>query len=535
MKIVFAKKTTVIIGILLVALAIGGCSWFGDKQSKTLRYAVGAEPESLDPRKSTSIAAGNIEAQLFEGLTTLDSNNAPVPAAAERWEVSPDGLTYTFYLRQGLKWSNGDPVTAEDFEYAWKTALSKEMASDYAYQLFYLKNGEAYNAGKVEESEVGVKAVGNNGLQVTLEKPVPYFLSLISCQTYYPVNKKLATSNENWAADAKSYVGNGPFKMTSWTHQDKVEVVKNDQYWDAAKVKLPGIQFSFVESNSTVLTMFENNQLDMAENPPVTELPRLQKEGKVKVYPSLGTYYYSFNVRQAPFDNPKVRKAFSLAINRQDIVSRVLRGGQKIALAIVPYGVPDVAAGEDFRVKGGDYIADNDVATAQKLLTEAGYPGGKGLPTITLLYNTSDNNKVLAEAVQEMLKKNLGVTVELTNQERKVFYDTLDSHNFQFARDEWVGDYDDAMTFMELFETGNRNNNSGYSNPAYDALIQTARNTTDQAVRIKAMHDAEKLLVEDSPIIPMYFYADNVLITSHVKDIVRTIMGTVYLKGAYIE
>ncbi|MBP2652151.1 MAG: oppA 2 [Firmicutes bacterium] len=532
----FTKRTTVIISILMIALAVGGCSLFnGRQQSKGLRYAVGDEPESLDPRKSTSIAASNIEAQLFEGLTSVDSNNNPVPAAAERWEVSPDGLKYTFYLRKGLKWSNGDPVTAEDFEYAWKSVLSKELASDYASQLFYIKNGEAYNSGKATEDEVGVKAVDSNTLEVELEKPVPYFLALTSFHTYYPINKKVVTANENWAADAQSFVGNGPFKMTEWVHQSKVEVVKNAQYWDVAKIKLEKIDFTLVDSNSTTLTMFENGQLDMAENPPVTDVPRLQKEGKVKVFPFLGVYYYSFNLNRAPFDNVKVRKAFSLAINRQDIVTRVLQGGQKAALGLVPYGVPDVTTSEDFRVKGGDYLADNDVATAQRLLAEAGYPGGKGLPTITLLYNTSDNNKILAEAVQEMWKKNLGVTVELANQERKVFYDTLDSHNFQVARDEWVGDYADAMTFIDLFESGNANNSPRYSNPAYDQLVHTAKNTPDQAVRVKAMHDAEQMLFEDAVIIPVYYYNNSVLIKDSVKGVVRTILGVIYLKEAYIE
>jgi len=533
---VLTKKTSVIISMLILGLVVAGCGWFGGKpEAKQLRYAVGAEPETLDPRKSTSIAASNIEAQVFEGLTSIDSNNMPIPGAAERWEVSPDGLKYTFYLRQNAKWSNGDPVTAHDFEYAWKSTLDRELASSYAYQLFYIKNGEDYNAGKVSADQVGVKAIDDYTLEVNLEKPTPYFLSLVSFHTYYPVNKKVATANPKWSDDASTFIGNGPFKFASWVHENKIELVKNDQYWDVAKVKLSGMELILVDSNSTVMTMFENGQLDMAENPPNTEVPRLEREGKIKSMPFLGTYFYTFNVKRPPFDNVKVRKAFSLAVNRQDIVTRVLQGGQKAALALVPYGVPDVAPGEDFRVKGGDYIADNDVAKAQQLLSEAGYPGGKGLPPVVLLFNTSDNNKTLAEAVQEMWKKNLGVNVELSNQERKVFNDNLDNHNFQLSRNEWVGDYADAMTFIELFESDNGNNDPGYSNPAYDELVRTAKTSNDQTVRMAAMHNAEKILLDDAVIVPIYFYTNPVLVSNNVKGYTRTVLGVIYLKEAYVE
>ncbi|MDR3564962.1 MAG: peptide ABC transporter substrate-binding protein [Negativicutes bacterium] len=530
------RKIAVIMIFFLIGVGfLGGCSWFGSKSGpKYLRYAVGAEPETIDPRKSTSLAASTVEGQIFEGLTAMDGDNKIVPAAAERWEVSPDGLKYVFYLRPGAKWSNGEPVTAQDFEFAWKSTLSPELASSYAYQLFYLKNGEAYNTKKATADQVGVKAIGDSVLEVVLEKPTPYFLSLTAFHTYYPVNQKLA-ANGKWASDPKTIVGNGPFKLVNWVHDNKMEFVKNENYWDVAKVRMAKLDFILVDSTSTVLTMFENGQLDMAENLPTTEIPRLLKEGKLKIFPFLATYYYTFNVSQPPFDNPKVRKAFSLAIDRQSIINRILQAEQKPAQALVPFGLPDTSAGEDFRVKGGDYFKDNDVEAAKKLLTEAGYPEGRGLPPVTLLYNTSESHKMIAEAVQEMWKKNLGVTVQLSNQEWKVFLDNLDKRNYQVARDSWIGDYADAMTFIDLFESEGGNNTPGYKNPAYDALVNTAKGSADQAVRVAAMHQAEKMLLDDAVVAPIYFYTNPVLVKDSVKGYARSILGTVYFKEAYIE
>ena len=530
------KLMVIIVLSAFCASIFSGCSFFGARpEAKYLRYSVGAEPESLDPRKSTSIAASTLEAQLFEGLTGLDANNNIVPAVAERWEISPDGLKYTFYLRNTARWSNGDPVTAHDFEYAWKSALSPELASSYAFQLYYLKNGEAYNSKNADINDVGVKAAGDYVLEVTLESPTPYFLSLTAFHTYYPLHAKTVTGNDKWAADPKTIISNGPFKIVNWVHNNKIELVKNDQYWDAASVRLPRIDFVLVDNTGTVLSMFASNQLDMAENMPASELPRLLKEGKAKIFPFLGTYYYSFNVNRPPFDNPKVRKAFCLALDRRVIVETITRGGQKPALAFVPYGLPEINAGEDFRSKGGDYIRDNDVAAAQKLLAEAGYPQGAGLPSVTLLYNTSENHKMIAEAVQEMWKKNLGVSVQLSNQEWKVFLDNLDKKNFQIARDNWVGDYNDAMTFIDLFESANGNNNPGYKNPLYDELVRHAKSTPVQGERIKAMHEAEKILIDEAVIIPLYFYTNPLLVKPNVKGYNRSILGTVYFKEAYLE
>lgn len=530
------KPLAILLAVLLAAVVVlPGCAWFGGKkEAKYLRYAVAAEPETLDPRKATSIPAGIIQAQLFEGLTTLDAAGTPSPAAADRWEVSPDGLRYVFHLRPGLKWSDGTPVTAADFEYAWKSTLSPELASSYAYQLFYLKNGQNYNGKKATADAVGVRALAADSLEVTLERPTPFFLSLVAFHTYYPVNRKTA-ANDRWAADARTFVGNGPFRLANWVHDNKMELVRNEHYWDAGSVRMAKMDIVLVDSAATRLLMFENKQLDMADNPPVSEIPRLQSEGKLQIFPFLGVSYFPLNVAKAPFNNPLVRRAFTLAIDRRSLINTVVRGGQTPALAFVPPGVPDAAPGEDFRAKGGEYLTDNDAAAAKNLLAQAGYPDGRGLPPVTLLYSTGESNKLVAEAVQEMWKRNLGVTVQLSNQELKVFYDNLDKHNFQVAIDSWIGDYVDAATFLELFETGNGNNSPGYANPAYDRLIAAARAAHDGAGRAEAFHAAERTLFADAVVIPLYFSTSPVMIRTGVKGQIRTIIGVVYLKQAYLE
>ncbi|EGO62149.1 peptide ABC transporter substrate-binding protein [Acetonema longum] len=524
-----------LVPVFLVNL-LAGCGGQSSQAEKVLRVANGAEPETLDPRQAVGVVEGIVLRQLLEGLATQDQTGEPVPGTAEKWEVSADGLTYKFFIRANAKWSNGDPVTAHDFEYSWKTTLSPALASKYAEQLFYVRNGEAYNKGIVGQDQVGVKALDDQTLAVTLEKPTPYFIFLTTFYTYFPVHKKTAEANPNWHADPKTYVGNGPFKMAGWVHNNKINLVKSDSYWNKAVVKTNKAELNLSDNRKTLQDLFENNQLDTVEiTPPLPEIPRLLKENKLKILPYIGTYYYCVNVKKAPFDNVKVRKAFSLAIDRQSIVELITKGGEKPAMAWTPYGLPDARAGDDFRKVGGDYFKGNDIAEAKKLLAEAGYPDGKGLPTVTLLYNNGDEHKLIAEAVQEMWKKNLGVSVELTNQEWKVYLQTRTKGDFQLARSSWIGDYLDPMTYMDTLTSANGNNHTRWGNPQYDRLVKIAQSTLDPAVRMKAMHDAEKILMEDMPVIPVYFYSSKVLEKSNVKGIIRDALGAVYLREAFIE
>jgi len=529
------KKLTILMLVVAMLGTFAGCKKAAPVEEMVLKYNVGAEPQYFDPRKATGIPEFTMLLNLFDGLMRYDNQGQIVPSVAESYTVSPDGLVWTFKLKD-TKWSNGEPLTAQDFEYAWKTALSPEIASEYSYQLYYIKNGEKYNSGELTNAdEVGVKALDDKTLEVTLEAPTPYFTSLLSFTTYLPINKKLDQSNPDWAKSADNYVSNGPFKLTLWDHNHTIEMVNNPNYWDKGKVKLTKIVFSMVEENTTEMLMFENGEIDWGPNPPPAELDRLKAEGKLTVNPYLGTYYYLFNVTKKPFDDIRVRKALMFAIDREAIVKNITKSGELPATAYVPPGVPDATPGSDFRKVGGDFFKAYDPDEAKKLLAEAGYPDGKGFPTFVLLYNTNERHKTIAEAIQRMWKETLGINCTLTNQEWKVYLDNRNNLNYDVARAGWIGDYTDPMTFIDMWVTGGGNNDTGWSNTQYDEYVRIAKSTGDQAARMDAMHKAETILMAEMPIGPIYFYTRPELIKPYIKGYYTSALGYTDFKEAYIE
>lgn len=495
-------------------------------------YINGAEPRYLDPAKNNAADAANIIINVFEGLTRVNVKGETVPGIAKSWEVSKDGLTWTFHLRDA-KWSDGKAVTAYDFEYAWKRALDPKTGSEYAYQLYYLKNGKKYNENKAKASDVGVKALDSKTLKVTLESPTPYFLSLTNFPTYFPVRKDLVEKyGDKWATDPKTYIGNGPFKMTKWVHNSYIEFVKNPNYWDAKSITLEKITYKLSEDDKANLLAFEAGQVDGAESVPTEEIPRLIKQKKMKIWPLLGTYYYDVNCKVKPFNDKRVRQALSLAIDRQYIVDQIGRLGQKPATGFVPYGIKGIS--KDFRQESGNYLpAKPDLAKAKKLLAEAGYPDGKGFPEIEIIYNTNAGHQKIAEAIQDMWKK-LGIKVKLSNMEWKVLQDRRQKKDFMVARDGWLGDYVDPMTFLDLFTSYSDNNNTNWSSPKYDELIDKAKKTSDRAQRMKYMMQAEKILMDDYVMIPIYFYVKGHVIKDYIKNYYISPLGFNYFMYAKI-
>lgn len=525
-----------LVSILSLTL-VAGCGG-GDKKetsAKVLRFAAGAEPETLDPRKMSGVPEHRIACQLFEGLAVHDEKGVVVPGTAEKWTVSPDGKVYTFTIRANAKWSNGDPVTAYDFEYSWKKTLDPDFAAKYAEMLFFLAGGKEYNEKKGTADQVGVKALDDKTLQVTLAEPCPFFPSILVHSSFFPVNKKVDQANPKWAGDPATFVSNGAFKMKSWTHQAKVELEKNPNYWDAANTKLERVDIVLSDNDATVLSMYDGNQVDLIlDNIPPTDRKRLLKEGKLKTLPYIATGYWCFNVEKAPFDNLKVRKAFSLAIDR-DAIAKNLENGSKPATGWVPPGVPDATSGSDFRQVAGN-IVKFDPAEAKKLLAEAGYPDGKGLPPITMIYNTAEINKAISEMIQEMWKKNLGVDVKIENQEWKVFLNNRQKGNFQVCRHGWTGDYEDALTFLGIFTTNNGNNDAQYKNPEYDKMVAKSYTLQDPKERMKLFHEMENMLVVDDTIMaPIIHNPQFYLVKPNVKNVITSAVGAVYFRHAYFE
>ncbi len=540
------KKLSVLLLVLIfTALLFSGCGTDsgtddGDgndvapAEEMVLTFNVATEPETMDVHLSTGVPEATIMLQIYDGLTRLNAESIPELALAESVDVSEDGLIYTFNLRDGLVYSNGDPLTAEDFVFSWKRALDPELAADYAYMLYYIKGAEAYNTGEGSADDVMVEALDEKTIQVTLEAPTPFFMSLVAFKTYYPLHRAtVEADSEGWHLSADTIIGNGPFKMVSWA-QGQMEFVPNENYWDADAIILDRLVFTMVENESTELTMFETGEIDFTHTVPGQEIPRLEATGELKILPYLGTYYYIFQVEKPPLDDINVRKALTMAIDREAIVTNVTQGGQLPAFAYVPPGIPEVD-GSDFRANGGDFYT-YDPEMAQQLLAEAGYPGGEGFPAVEILYNTSEMHKLVAEAIQEMWKQNLGIeNVTLTNQEWGVYLDTRDEGDFMIARAGWIGDYLDPFTFLDMWVTDGGNNNSRFSNAEFDQLITEVRLGDDEVQRMAMMHQLEDILMAEMPVCPIYYYTQPVMVKSYVKDYVSIAVGGIDFKSAYIE
>ncbi|WP_322905064.1 peptide ABC transporter substrate-binding protein [Paenibacillus campi] len=516
----------------------------GTTASQDLRINMSAEPPTFDPAQAKDTQTNTALKLMYDGLTRMGADGNPTPGAAEKWDVSEDGLKYTFHLRNNAIWSNGDPVTAQDFVYAWERVLSPATtpASEYAYQLYYLKNGEAFNTGKIKDfSQVGVKAVDDKTLEVTLTAPTPYWLGLTSFYTYYPVNKKNVEANPQWAAKADTMVTNGPFTLTTWTTGQQLVWTKNDKYWDKDNIKLNTITASLVNSGATEYASYQSGQLDYAGSP-TGEIPTDQIAAAKQQYPDqfnakgiASTYYYEFNNKEKPFDNANIRKAFAMSIDRQAIVDKVTLGGQLPAYGFVPPGIK--GQNEEFRTEFKDDYFKEDVTQAKALLAQGLKEEGlTALPAITLIYNSSEAHQKVALAIADMWKKNLGVNVQTENQEWSVFLNNRQSGNYQIARAGWTADYNDPMTFMDMWVTNGGNNDAKYSNPTYDKLITDAKSTQDNAKRMTDMAQAEKLLIQDDMVImPIYYYTSISLVKPNLKGIVVDFSGSVDFSRAYFQ
>lgn len=506
--------------------------------SQELTYNLAADPETIDPQLNSTVGGSVILSNTFEGLVTFDEDLKPIPGTAESWDISEDGLVWTFHIREEAKWSDGKPVTADDFVYAWRRAVDPEVPCDYAYMFDLVENGtKAYN-GEVAPEELGVKAIDDKTLEVTLEAAASYMIEVFGFPTLFPVRKDMIEKDpEGWAFNPELAVSNGPFKLESYTQNDVLTIVPNEEYWDKDRVKLDKLNFVFIVEQSTALSAMEAGDLDGIDEVPNQEIPRLQAESEdFIIAPYLGVYYYCFNLTAEPFDNVKVRKAFSKAIDRNAIVTTVTLGGQKPATGYVPSGV--TFAGEDFREAGGDYGMDPmsaQVEEAMKLLEEAGYPNGEGLPKITLQYNTSENHKKIAEAIQEMWKQNLNIDVELSNMETRVHYPALEEGNFQIARAGWIGDYNHPMTFLDLLLSESGNNYTQVENEEFDKVINEAKITSDEKKALELMHKAEDIIMENQMVMPIYYYTRPMMMGQHVKGWYRSPLGQIYFRDTYIE
>lgn len=495
--------------VLVAALVVGFASLFvlscaqkeltADKAEFIVNNA--AEPQTLDPSLIQGVPEHRLYMALFEGLTINDPKTSKaIPGIAESWTISPDGKTVTFKLRKST-WSDGTPVTAKDFVYGWLRTLKPETAAEYAYMIgMVVKGADDYNQGKTTDpSTVGVKALDDYTLQVELVGPAAYFVDMTAHYAFAPLPQHVIEKfGDQWVKPG-NFVGNGPYTLKEWKPQEYIFAVKNPKYWDAKNVKLNSIKILAVTDEKTSYNMFLKGEIDWDTSVPTDIIDEVKLRPDYQVNPQLATYYYCFNNQRKPYDNPLVRKALAAAIDKKALVEKVTKAGQIPTDAFTP-----PMAG--FTPQPG---IGYDVAKAKELLAQAGYPNGKGFPVLTIKYNTNEGHKKIAEFVQEQWQNNLGIKVELKNEEWKTFLDTRsNAHDFDVARHGWVADYMDPSNFLELFITGGGNNDGLYSNPKFDELVKKAASMPDSPERNQTLMDAEKIFAEDQGMLPLYWYVD---------------------------
>lgn len=487
---------------------------------------VAIDPALINDERETALVRAT-----FDGLTRLGPDGKVQLSLASSVDVSDDLKTFTFHLREA-KWSNGDPVTAYDFEYAWKRALDPETGSSYAYMLYALQNAELANQKKASLDAVGVKAVDAKTLMVTLEQPTPYFTELTTYPSFYPVNKKIAEADPDWGIKAATHVGNGPFKIETWEAFGKLVLVKNQNYWDQAAVKLDRLEFSTEREDNLELALFQEGKLDWAGAPlstlPIEELPALKEQGIVQTKPIAGVYWYKFNTEQKPFTNAKIRKAFAYAIHRQEVVDTLTNAMQLPATGAVPLASA---------LKPEGYFKDNDKETAKKLLAEGMKELGLAkLPPITLSYNTSQGHQMIAQTIQKQWQDTLGVEVKLENKEWMAFLEDMSDGNYQIGRMGWIGDYSDPINFLELFKekTGGLNE-TRWENSKYQALLAQSATEKDPDKRRQLLAEAEAILMDEMPVAPIYFYTNLWVQNDKLKGVVLDGLGNVDYKWAFKE
>ena len=511
----------------LAGLMAGGCSRHGTltrveegNRDGVLHLGNFGEPRVLDPALAEGIPESNILYGIYEGLVRADGATLqPKPGVATSWDISPDQMTYTFHLRPDAQWSNGAPLTAQDFVGSWRRALSPKLAGLLTYYMYPLKNAEAYNKGTLKDfGQVGVHAVDDHTLRVDLEHPTPYLLRSMLQRYFFPVYlpgvEKTGgvedLGNQKWTLP-ENFVGNGPYTLTEWQTNQRIVARKNPHYWNRDHLRINEVRYYPIQDASVEETAFRAGLLHKtsSSNLPPARMGVYQREksSELHVDPYLGSYYYMLNTTKAPLNDVRVRRALSMSIDRESLVKNVARGGQPPAFNYTPPGT-------------SDYLCRThvpyDPAGARKLLAEAGHAGGAGLPPIDILFNTSELHRELAEAIQAMWKKELGLDVRLNNQDWKVYLASRAQMDYTICRAGWIGSLDPSY-FLENFLSGGANNLTGFASPEYDRLIKQAQFTTDPAARDACFQQAEAILLEQAPIVPIYFYTNIYLLKPSVR------------------
>ncbi len=526
----FSKSYKALQSALLVACLLG---LFGascqkktpqTSQSRCVHLNLKGEPPTLDPRKGGDVISSHMHFLLFEGLVRLNPDNSISPAQAQSFEISEDGKVYTFIMRDTF-WSDGTPVTAYDFEKAWKDILDPAFPSLNAHLLYPIKNAESAKCGRVALSEVGIAAEDSKTLVITLEKPTPYFLDLISFCVFFPVSSQKDQAHPDWAYNAgEHFVSNGPFILKEWKHNNELVAMKNPMYWDNTRVRPDLIHFSMIDDEMTALRMFENGELDMIGQPlsplAIDALPALKKKGLVQKYPIGGTTMIAFNVDKAPFNNAKIRKAFAYAIDREAIVKNITQMGEIPALNAVPPVLKNN--------RNHAFFKDSDIIQAKALLDEGMKELGitkESFKDVVYYYTSSDLNHMIAQAIQQQWQNALGIQIKIENTEHKVLMDKLTKRDYSLAQNLWVAQYNDQMNILERFKfKTNAKNYANWENPEYIRLIEDSF-YENGLKRAEILEKAEEIFLSEMPICPIYHWDMTFIVQPHLDNVGITPIG----------
>lgn len=536
------KKSHLMVMALVTTLLLTACNNKANKsdteaKKQVLNVTVSEEIPSLDTAKTMDGTSAHVMQNIFEGLYVLDDQDQPIPAVAKSFKRSEDGKKYTFDLRKDAKWSNGDSVTANDFMFAWRKAVSAETASQYAYMLFYIKNAKEINKGTIPLNELGVKVIDDYKLEVELEQPIPYFLQLLALPIYLPQHESfLKEQGENYGLEPNNLIYNGPFVLETWKHEQGFQLKKNDTYWDQKKVKLDEINFQIVKDTMTVVNLYEAGDLDRVPiNSQFVDKYKGSKELHMSSDP--GIAMLRFNEKNKALANKKVRQSISLALNKDDFVAHFINNGAKPASGLVPAGHINEETGKDFRKENGD-LSPYDLQNAKKIWEEAKKELGVEQIKLELLTFEQDNAKRMVEYIKGDLEKNLqGLTIQIKQQPFKQKLQLEQTGDYEISMSNWGPDYKDPISYLELFTTGNPNNKMSYSNSRYDELIKKAKNdfVLDPEKRWEALVEAEQVLLEDAAVAPLYHIGSAYVQKDYVKGIEKHQFGGVYTyKNAYI-
>jgi oligopeptide transport system substrate-binding protein len=507
--------------------------YFGDvtpPAKDVLSFNLGAEPELFDPSLAVGQPDGRVCRILFEGLTHEDARTLePQPGQAYRWTISPDGLIYIFHLRPGIQWSDGTPVTAEDFRWSWLRVLKPENAARYAGLLAPIRNAVAYNKGEIRDPDaVGIDARDDSTLIVTLAEPTAYFLYLTQFYTYLPVPRRVIEKyGDRWTLPG-NIVSNGAFTLSYWRQNNRFEFAKNPRFWNAEHVRLEGMVGYTVDDLSASVNLYKAGVIDWSPSGylPSQYIPYLRGFADFRHGNYQGVYYHSINVTRKPLDNVWVRRALNYAIDREAIANDLLKRSREPWGNMTPLGYPGYEQPPGLRY---------DPEKARECLARAGYPGGKGFRKISILFNTSEDHRRIAEAMQAMWKRELHIDVELSNQEWGSYLQATSSLQYDVARRSWIGDYLDPNTFLSCWITGDGNNRTGWSDKHYDAMLRNAAREVDAKKRFAILREAEALLLSEGPTLPIYHYSTNELVKPYVRGIYQTALDVHPLNYVWID